>query len=843
MSGLEVVAAVAAVVSAFHGGAELLSLVKKKRRARKIRDHVQQEFEENQLEFSLVTGEQQIGLRYAQDQRELGAYMRVGDVVARDRLIHIALIMQAEIIKSLQLAATHDNAVLNLRILYQTSIANQRETFVTLDELKQRILVTRTLARQISGSHDGLMYQNPSVQSLQTIRTLDSSPTSSVPGEYIPRAITMPTQNMAREGKHGLSEFFRTKRSREPTSPHPLPHSAAHAANINFSAALEELVRSRGSEDRSVILKDIDQIIGLYKGLDITREPIDPWDRNQYSSGYLERRDTLTMLNNGESDRPGFNRQYAPGLRSSPLGDDCLANDQGHPAYSQNMFDAEYGQPFDQQYNDPQYTGQSLHPSQQPHLQQPRWSDDSGTSSVTSNPMLRHNSGSSHGSNMQPVPNAVRHSPYTDQARFPNSSPLPNAPLSGDDEGPYSQSSYHAPSDQYTLPIAPLAPFRAASQPNTSLQSVLRHDASMKSRSMSHGDKALPIHKPWPGSQQDTSPMSHACPATQHATTDSLDDNTCHQTEGPRHTTLHHSPTPSPGIPSSSRPRRSPPPSGFDAILTAATALTHGVPIRHPSIASTTSTTSTPLGILPSARLRAPLSPQPTPIPLAPPSKSNNYHGFCKGAWKIRDLGPTKGLVLRCQPSGYYNTKQMWQCTACRFQGGVFVSGAGGGGKKEKGKVVDPRVHVDVGSGVRYRWVFLAKSHVKVRDGGRGGTSTTTTTLTGNTTLACTATATITAIPTGTLDTATPTHGDGNANANADFLCIFCTLSPPPASQAQPTTYPTPTSLLTHISRTHIADMTDAVRREVKCVLGRVAGADEDWDLNVPIFEVGSGAI
>lgn len=75
----QVVAAVAAVVSAFHGGAELLKIVKEKRRTRKARDQAQQEWEEKLLQDSLVTGEQQISLRWAQDTRELGEYMRVGD--------------------------------------------------------------------------------------------------------------------------------------------------------------------------------------------------------------------------------------------------------------------------------------------------------------------------------------------------------------------------------------------------------------------------------------------------------------------------------------------------------------------------------------------------------------------------------------------------------------------------------------------------------------------------------------------------------------------------------------------------------------------------------------------
>jgi len=107
MSGLEIVAAVSAVVSAFHGGSELLKLVKQKRRARKARDQGQQEWEEEQLQDSLIAGEQQIALRYKQDQRELGDYVRVGDDTARERLYHIGFMLQAEIINSLRQAATN----------------------------------------------------------------------------------------------------------------------------------------------------------------------------------------------------------------------------------------------------------------------------------------------------------------------------------------------------------------------------------------------------------------------------------------------------------------------------------------------------------------------------------------------------------------------------------------------------------------------------------------------------------------------------------------------------------------------------------------------------------------
>jgi hypothetical protein len=77
MSGIEVVVAVSAIISAFHGGSELLKHIKAKRR--KSRQAQQQEFEEKQLQNSLVSGEQEIGFRYAQDIREFGDLIRIGD--------------------------------------------------------------------------------------------------------------------------------------------------------------------------------------------------------------------------------------------------------------------------------------------------------------------------------------------------------------------------------------------------------------------------------------------------------------------------------------------------------------------------------------------------------------------------------------------------------------------------------------------------------------------------------------------------------------------------------------------------------------------------------------------
>jgi hypothetical protein len=80
MSGLEVVAAVSGIVSAFHGGSELLKHIKEKRRkSRRVQQEIGERQLQDSLQNSLVSGEQQIGFRYAQDIREFGDLMRVGD--------------------------------------------------------------------------------------------------------------------------------------------------------------------------------------------------------------------------------------------------------------------------------------------------------------------------------------------------------------------------------------------------------------------------------------------------------------------------------------------------------------------------------------------------------------------------------------------------------------------------------------------------------------------------------------------------------------------------------------------------------------------------------------------
>jgi hypothetical protein len=95
-----------------------------------------------------------------------------------------------------------------------------------------------------------------------------------------------------------------------------------------------------------------------------------------------------------------------------------------------------------------------------------------------------------------------------------------------------------------------------------------------------------------------------------------------------------------------------------------------------------------------------------------PPSKVNNFHGFCKGAWAIRE-DPKKGLTTQVVPVGMYGRKEQWRCKQCSFFGDITMIG--------KVKAYDNKVNVDKDTGIQYKWMFLAKSHFKVKGNGVGG--------------------------------------------------------------------------------------------------------------------------
>ncbi|KAF2006901.1 hypothetical protein P154DRAFT_569597 [Amniculicola lignicola CBS 123094] len=736
MSGLEVIGAVAAVVSAFHGGAELVAHIKKKHRRRSSKGQTQKDFEEKQLQDSLETGETEVGKRYTSDIKELGQLMRVGDAIARDRLLHIAIVMQAEIIKSLQIAVKYDNAILNLKILHEASILNRQDSLTTLTELKQRILITRPVPRTLQGAPEGqadMTQLNASVQSFQ------KAPLTPVPDSYIPSAVTIPAQTDTKESKSGLARYFSMKRNNSQSPTSSMPRPASDADSINFSPALNYLIQENGN--RGSIMKDIDDIISAYQGLHTENDKRDTWAiLNGGSYGGNSQRNTMAL-----------NREAIQMLRNLPATPEEAHGNSEYPAMHKNAFSP-------QSYN--QYN--PYFPRPQEPSGDARFSISSSVYSDAVPPSLySQDSNDSHPHSRNHSRSSSTASPILPYAALqrPRTPPiLPYAAAQRPQTPPTAP--YVTPQRSQTPPTAPLAlsqrprtPAKDDRSPLNAGRTVIHFVPGHSSSSSLSSFSSANTNKPLPNPSQSSSTSMGAHNAFAPIPTNAL-------------------PPPPPPPP--------PPP-----ILT-----------QFPTYASSSTSSSNPsLGIR-TATIAGP-SPTASEVMMSGrPCKSNNYWGFCKGAWAIREE-LKRGLGVSTRPDGMYNTHQIWQCKHCHFEGKTFTAITPG--KKKKETVVDPNVHTSA-VGIRYRWIFLAKSHVKkasMSSSNRGAT-------------------------------AQVSKNSGN-NGDCNFGCVICSVEGNVTG-----IYGNVETLMNHVFLEHARGMGEGVARKARCVVGRVAGPEEDWDLNIP---------
>ncbi|RMZ92730.1 hypothetical protein DV736_g11, partial [Chaetothyriales sp. CBS 134916] len=224
-------------------------------------------------------------------------------------------------------------------------------------------------------------------------------------------------------------------------------------------------------------------------------------------------------------------------------------------------------------------------------------------------------------------------------------------------------------------------------------------------------------------------------------------------------------------------------------------------------------------------------------IPLNLPTEKATQ-GFCKGAVRLflQNGVSNKAFSTANRPVGLRGMVPYWRCDKCNFEGPVITHvNMSPANKKKKGreeKIFDPKVRVSMGGGVRYKWVFLAKSHCTLKsqvdfmlpaanqgeigafqclfcvaegyvrgwttNGGPGTTS-------GNASIRSSST------------------GNGSINQRGVSLPVFGNLQ----------------MFLEHLDQTHRQEQgwpgVEMLGR-MKCVVGRIASGDEDWDVNfVPI--------
>jgi hypothetical protein len=165
------------------------------------------------------------------------------------------------------------------------------------------------------------------------------------------------------------------------------------------------------------------------------------------------------------------------------------------------------------------------------------------------------------------------------------------------------------------------------------------------------------------------------------------------------------------------------------------------------------------------------------------PCRANDYWGICRGAWATREKAE-KGMMLRLTPTGMYSSKEIWECKDCSFHG-LAHSAPHPLKQNRRVSVMDTKVYT-AKCGIRYRWIFLAKSHVKTKP--------------------------------------------KEAQNEISYGCILC------LSEGYVTnTYDGSETLMHHIALVHVQDMTHELAKKMRCIQGRIAGPEEDWDINVPL--------
>lgn len=156
------------------------------------------------------------------------------------------------------------------------------------------------------------------------------------------------------------------------------------------------------------------------------------------------------------------------------------------------------------------------------------------------------------------------------------------------------------------------------------------------------------------------------------------------------------------------------------------------------------------------------------------PSPDNNYLGFCKGAWKAQN-GDPKAMIERMDFAVSAQSKATYpSCSKCDFKGHQFT------------RILKNKVWPDERRNIKYRWTFLAKSHVKQKSA---------------------------------------------TDRNYNYQCLFCIFL-----GVKDRVIYNESSYLDHISQEHRLngnELDDVVLHRTGCVAGRVCKDNEKFDINL----------
>ena len=645
--------------------------------------------------------------------------------IARDRLLQIAIIVQADIIMDLQIAVKYQAAVIDFHKLRVAADANRRSALDALDELKQRIFLQRNSLRTYSVDSNPSGDAHGSPTSRPASRKVSSDPFTE---EQVLEAVSDP---IAGDSQNGLSSllvryYYEQSRGRGASQAQKCcPAPDANAPKSNFRSPLLFLLNGFLRE-QALTMKDIDQIIAAYQEMRVEGD----------------RADTLARLT-GEEEQ--FKRDTLA----------VLQGNFGHPTQDTRVLDQTSPQLF--KALPPLPKVEATHKPIRDHgvlggtidHRLNKWVEEQKQQPL---PIVSRWSSTSAGS-----------SAYSEHTLYSSNPP---SLYYGD-----SRSSSRASGTDPTEPSSPInqrfsirlnsardakthKPFNTKKTPRNSSSLPSSRNPSPMRRTESRADSPMRLIP----SRSLTPTFLSQRPGTPSSTT-TWSRNASPEPRGRTRDHLHPA----------------------DLIDTA-----HMLQLLRPGNGSTSQ-----LSITPSVKSTITTAAQENMMN-GRPCKDNNYWGFCKGAWATRE-DPTKGMVLTSRPEGMFSTSQVWQCRHCLFEGPACA--VPHPSKKNKRDVTfDNRVHVSA-AGIRYRWSFLAKSHVK-----KTGYS-----------------------PAGR-------NGSGEDQV-CNYGCVVCSVEGSVTG-----VYGSVEMLMEHLAQEHVytGSMSGMTAGRSKVVVGRTAGSEEEWDVNIP---------
>jgi hypothetical protein len=97
-----------------------------------------------------------------------------------------------------------------------------------------------------------------------------------------------------------------------------------------------------------------------------------------------------------------------------------------------------------------------------------------------------------------------------------------------------------------------------------------------------------------------------------------------------------------------------------------------------------------------------------------------HLHGFCKGAVRLQAGLDRKAFGVQNRAHGSSGISSYWCCEKCNFEGPLYnIVNTSDEKKRKKEKperIFDPKIRVSQSGMIRYRWAFLARCHVPVKD-------------------------------------------------------------------------------------------------------------------------------